>query len=348
MPRNLRTFKAGVSAMVIMACVASCTVSGAKRPFWGAALDGYPLTPEILSGAAEEMQTPLQLAVFFMHWPSAGSGGDFPGSSLDAVWGSGALPCITWEPFILRDGREEMIPHAEFTGGGHDRYISKFAAEAAAWGKPLIIRFAHEMNIERYHWGTTKAQYGPQSPEIYRGMYRHVVNIFKKSGAGNVLWAFCPNAESVPDAGYDPSAGWNRAAAYYPGDDLVDILGIDGYNWGTTQTLAENGWQSRWRSFESIFQAGFTELRSISAHKPIVVFETASATQGGDKSKWVREMLDTARRWSLAGVVWFQVHKEIDWRFRTGLDEKIAVTHPNGDAARQWALRCIEQRRKGP
>ncbi|MBI4795197.1 MAG: hypothetical protein HY790_05055 [Deltaproteobacteria bacterium] len=112
---------------------------------------------------------------------------------------------------------------------------------------------------------------------------------------------FCPNAESLPNPVQDPQASWNRASNYYPGDDYVDLLGMDGYNWGTTQTMEKNGWQSRWRSFQEIFAPMYQELRSLSPHKPLLVFETASAMEGGDKAWWIKETMPLLRSWQVQG-----------------------------------------------
>ena len=181
-----------------------------------------------------------------------------------------------------------------------------------------MIRFAHEMNIERYHWGTKKSGYGPESPDIYKRMFQYVSTMFQKAGAQNALWIFCPNSESVPNASYDPSASWNRIEDYYPGDKYVDVLGIDGYNWGTTQTRAKNGWDSQWKEFAALFRPAFEKLRHLAPDKPIFVFETASVNQGGDKGLWIKNALETARGWKLNGLVWFQVKKENDWRINSG------------------------------
>jgi hypothetical protein len=259
-----------------------------------------------------------RVVVFFLQWPPSPEGGTFPRRSLDAVWAGGGVPCITWEPMYYQAGREITIPGDKVTRGAYDPYISDFARAAARWGRPLMIRFAHEMNISRYHWGTEAEVYGPRSPGVYRAMHHHVVDLFRKAGADNVLWVFCPNAESVPNTSYDPGAGWNRIEDYYPGEDYVDILGMDGYNWGTTRTREEHGWQSHWKSFEEIFAPAYRTLKALSSDKPLLVFETASAVRGGDKASWIVRALKTAQKWRLQGLVWFQVHKEIDWRINSG------------------------------
>lgn len=341
--RHAKAFATMAAAALLLGTAASFAEGPAAGWPWGAAVHGYPVTRELIAKASSEMGTAPRIVVFFRHWPAVGEQGEFPEGSLQAIHEAGALPCITWEPFFIRDGQETMIPHEHLTGGVFDGYITAFAKGCAQWGRPLIIRFAHEMNLSRYHWGTEKERYGPESPAIYRKMFRYVNGIFTSAGASNVLWAFCPNAESVPHIGYDPAAGWNRVSDYYPGDDVVDILGMDGYNWGATQTVAKNGWQSQWRSFRETFAPLYTELRTLSPEKPVVVFETASASAGGDKARWVRAMIETARVWRLSGVVWFQVNKEIDWRLGSGMPHTVALPEPVPTACiLQWAEGLID------
>jgi len=170
------------------------------------------------------------------------------------------------------------------------------------------------MNLSRYHWGTEGEKYGPESPRIYRKMFRYVVKAFREEGTNNALWVFCPNAESIPNPDHEEDAEWNRAANYYPGDEWVDVMGMDGYNWGTARTVAVDGWDSRWLSFHEIFSPLRNELLELAPDKPLCVMETASVTEGGDRRKWIKDGLQTATKWELDAVVWFQVEKEFDWR----------------------------------
>ena len=70
----------------------------------------------------------------------------------------------------------------------------------------------------------------------------------------------------------------------YPGDAVVDRVGLDGYNWGTTQA-----W-STWQSFGEVFGPGVAELDALSS-RPIHVTETgAPEGAGGDKAAWITDM----------------------------------------------------------
>ncbi len=225
--------------MSLMVCCMLCATIAVSAIFpaivhavllWGFTLDGYPITEERLKTLTAETGMRPGLIVFFLQWPPPGDSErpHFPEESLRAIEKTGAIPCITWEPMHLIDGKEVVIEARNILKGDYDRYIVSFARAAKLWGKPFMVRFAHEMNIERYHWGVEKREYGPESAALYRDMYRYVVSIFRAEGARNVLWVFCPNAESLPNASYDATAGWNVMRNYYPGDEYVDVLGIDG------------------------------------------------------------------------------------------------------------------------
>ncbi|MFH1136836.1 MAG: glycosyl hydrolase [Pseudomonadota bacterium] len=297
-----------------------------KDFFFGLALDGGPVTSDMIARAASETSLAPRMIVFFLQWPGPGGAGEFPRADLEAIEKARARPCLTWEPMRIEpDGREITIDYRDILAGKHDAYLTGFAQAARNWGRPFVMRFGHEMNLARYHWGTDREAYGPRSPGVYRAMFVYLVDLFRREKADNVQWAFCPNAESQPHPNWD-GAVWNRAGAYYPGDDYVDILGMDGYNWGTTQELAVNGWDSRWMSFSEIFSDLHSELSNLSPAKPLIVFETSSARPGGDRSAWVAEALAAATAWGLEGLVWFQANKEVDWRLLPDKDgESIAA-----------------------
>lgn len=304
--------------IVLSACLApsACANQGeGSLPAFGAALDGMPLTRTRLDGVQAETGLFPAMAVFFVQWPEDPSKTWFyPAETLEAVREFGAAPCLTWEPmFIDAGGEEGVIPAGRILSGEYDGYIQGFARRLREHGGPVVVRLAHEPNIPRYHWGDPDGL-GPASPATYRKLFRYIVNRFRQEDAPNVRFAFCPNAES------HPFEDWNRVENYYPGSDVVDLVGMDGYNWGDTRTLEEHGWQSSFRSFKEIFKDMRARLLDLAPGKPLVVFETACAPTGGDKAAWIREMGETAREWGLAALCWFQADKETDWRLGAGVE----------------------------
>lgn len=286
---------------------------------FGLALHGLPVTAQKLKALQCAAGLPVSMVVFFLQWPELPENIYFPRDSLEAISDFGAVPVITWEPMYLKDGQEKVIPAKEILGGKYDRYIENFARASKEYVRPVIIRFGHEMNLSRYHWGTPDG-YGPENTGLYKNMFRHVVKIFRKAGAANAYFAFCPNAESIPNTSFDPAAGWNKISAYYPGDEYVDVLGMDGYNWGLTRTREKHGWTSSFRSFAGIFSDCHHELKKLNKDKPLIVFETASAPSGGDKGLWIAEAFEQARAWGITALNWFEADKEVDWRFAGSCD----------------------------
>ena len=98
----------------------------------------------------------------------------------------------------------------------------------------------------------------------------------------------------------------------YPGGRYVDWTCLDGYNWGK---VAVN--PHPWQSFDELFAASYRKLtKKIAPKKPMILGELASSTAGGNKSRWIRQMMSALpRRYPrVRGVVWFDTYdRGIDW-----------------------------------
>ena len=291
--------------------------------FWGFAVEGYPITDKDLLNLEGQTGIHPKIVVFFLNWPSAGDGSNvvFPKQTLEAVESIGSLPCLSWDPRHYDFRYETTISSDSILNGDYDTYIRRFANEAKKFKRPFLIRFGRNMNLERFHWGTERNNFGPDSPDIYKSIYRHVVYIFRRQGAKNVKWVFCPGADSMPGSSAKQNAGWNKIENYFPGDDYVDVFGLDGYNWGTSMTTDVQGWDSRWKTFREIFEPAFKEISALAGEKPVVIFEAACSVQGGDKNQWIREAFDVLKEWRVQGIVWYHAVTDCDWRFNTSTDD---------------------------
>lgn len=191
------------------------------------------------------------------------------------------------------------VPHhglAPILRGEHDEDIGAYAQAIGGLGYPILLRFGHEMNLPGSGW------FGEPQPFI--AAWQRMRGIFDEVGATNALWVWCP---------YVHDRGTRRFESYYPGGDAVDVVGLDGYNWGRRR------WWQRWRSFDAIFGASYAALRRMAADKPIVLAEIGCAETGGDKAAWMRQaLLDAipARYPALKAVIWFEHHRpdHPDWR----------------------------------
>ena len=206
----------------------------------------------------------LAIIPWYLNWSSG-----FPAKTMAAIRGHGSIPELTWQP----DGLNPNPILSKITNGVYDSYITKFAQGAKAWGLPFFLRFAHEMN-GGYSWsehapGNSVGQYAP--------MWRHVHDIFTSVGATNVTWVWCPNIDSPT----------STLAGLYPGDAYVDWTCMDGYNWGTSQPQ----WNSHWRTFSNLVTGTYKSFLQIAPSKPIMIGETASVEQGGNKAAWITDAL---------------------------------------------------------
>jgi hypothetical protein len=232
---------------------------------------------------------------------------------------AGRITLATWEFRQSLSGVTDpyaLKPLQSIVAVQHDAYLQDFAREAAAFGQPLFLRWGHEMNGDWYQWsgmknnGAKMDTFGdpqkPDGPELFVAAYRHIHDVFQQAGASNVLWVWCPNVVMTGTLG----AEWNQLANYYPGDEYVDWLCMDGYNWGTSQD-----W-SKWQTFDEVFRATYDELRAINATKPIMIGETASSDKGGDKAAWITDAFARLQQDypQIRALTWFNVNKETDWR----------------------------------
>ncbi len=224
--------------------------------------------------------------MFYADWE--GRDGTFDPAVMDAIRVRGAVPMVSWMPYGVR--------LTDITAGVHDRYLTRWLTAARDWGSRLLVRPFIEMNGDWYVWGLGV---GGNSTTDLVAAWRHVVDLGRTIGARNIEWVWSPNEGQLERI---------SLAAIYPGDEWVDWLALDGYNWGTAHP-------SGWRSFERIFRRSYDAITSLSS-RPLMIAETGSAEAGGDKAGWIRraftETLPTMPR--IRAVVWFHERKEADWR----------------------------------
>lgn len=319
--------------------------SSLKQPLfvWGFSIEGFPISANSLDQLEQETKISPQIIQFYLQWPASLNRFESISSSLDAIASKGAIPCMTWEPMSTVNGIEVTIPYERILNGEYDRYLTHMANEIKKWNHPLIIRFAQEINLDRYHWGGTLEQFNFESPNRYIQMFRYVVNLFKQHHVDQVLWAFCPNVDSVPNQ------PWNTPSHYYPGNEYIDILGMDGYNWNITPEIAKErnqAWTKPWISFEELFGHLYEDLKKLAPHKPILVFETSSVDRAGNQnSTWIKEAIHTAKKWNLLGIIWFQVKKEEDWRINQHGDfTYLSIVRSATNPFQSWVMHDLNQK----
>lgn len=234
-----------------------------------------PLPADLSSTQALEQQLGGHFGVYMFYHVL---GTDFPTAALSRIVGSGRMPMLTLQSWIPQDPNhiydKDATLYLRILSGEYDDYFHRFARDAARFGHPLLFRFDNEMNGD---WDAWSAFFYGKDTRIYRETWRYVHRIFDSEGATNLLWVWNPNADSYP------AFGWNHQAMYYPGDDVVDWVGLTGYNTG-----GEN-----WRSFREAYRSTYEIAQHLAPNKPLIITEFGSHDVGGDKAAWIRDMWET-------------------------------------------------------
>jgi hypothetical protein len=279
------------------------------RILLGAYDEGVPRTLDGIVELEQRIGTTLPLIQLYSAWGDKPEQ-QFPLKLVTAVAEVGSIPLVTWEPW-LSDFENTRHPHialrdvrdrhglASVARGDYDIYIDAWAADAARYARPILLRFGHEMNdAYRYPWGPQN-----NTKEEYIAAWRHVVDRFRRAGAHNVLWVWSPHV------------AYEYWELYYPGDAYVDWVATGVLNYGP---IAH--W-SRWWSFAEIFGEKYPQLAAFG--KPVMIAELGSLAVGGDRSQWYREALTDlpARYPAVRAVVLFNVgddqtvtYQKVDWR----------------------------------
>jgi endoglucanase len=251
--RAAAPLRLAVLALAVSVVLALLPGAASGRVAMGAYIRGADIHPGKIDRFADKVGRRPVVVGIYRDW---GTGPVLEAEQLEEIWRRGAMPMVTLEPW--------SASLRSIARGRHDRYIRGMARRAARWGKPIMLRFAHEMNGNWYPWGTGT------SAVTYKRAWRHLVRVFRHNGASNVLWIWCPYA-----------GGDLPFSSRFPGGRWVDWVGLDGLNWGGA---------FGWHSFGEIFGGAYRRLTRLS-HKPVILAEVGSGTVGGSKAAWLRRAL---------------------------------------------------------
>lgn len=195
-------------------------------------------------------------------------------TELSTISDNGWRPMISANPYLFTDCQARgMTLYKAIASGNCDAFLERVGQNLKKVQKPFFLRFAWEMNVASMPWSTL---YTRDSPEDFVNAFRRFHDIVKKEGATNVLWVFSPQITTPTTEDIKP---------LYPGDAYVDWVGLDGYNWGTTQS-----W-SKWQDFFSLFAPSYAEMTLLAPGKPLMIAEVNTSYVGGDQAKWYEDAL---------------------------------------------------------
>jgi len=219
--------------------------------------------PAAFSSLEQNLGLNFSSATWYLDWSDT-----FTPDIAQGFQSKGKIPELSWQPQINGSG----VSYDAVTAGGYNNYIDSFARSVQSLGFKIRIDLAPEMNADWEPWGMGNPG---NNPDNFKAFWQYTVNRFRADGATNVEWIWAPNIHY-----------WGEKYSFadiFPGNDYLDFMGLDGYNWGTTQP------GSTWQSFQDVFGPSYNDLRNLSSKK-ILITEVASAEQGGSKAQWILDM----------------------------------------------------------
>jgi endoglucanase len=275
--------------------------AGPPGALFGAYVQGGGNGADVQMAAVESRERDLgrRLAIdhHFYPWDK-----EFPTAREQGDLEAGRVPMISWNGTL----------NLGIDLGLQDDLIKTRAAAVKALPGKVMIRWMWEMD------GRRKAN-DSGHPALYVAAWRHIHDVFAAEGATNVQWVWCPNATAFNDGGNAPS--------FYPGDEYVDWICSDGYNWAPGRS------GDQWRSFASIYTSFYDW--GLPHHKPLMVGEFgAQERDPGDKAQWLTEAREALKTHfpGIKAVVYFDANKDYDWRVSTSPQTLAAFRDMANDA----------------
>ncbi len=204
---------------------------------------------------------------------------------------SGGIVTISWHPdnpLSNKSSWDTTSTVKQILRGGilHDKYknwlkrvanfmngLKKFIGPQV----PIVFRPFHEMNGDWFWWGAASC-----TEEEYKRLWRETVYILKDEyKVHNLLYLYSPNTLNTE----------SEFLKYYPGDEYVDMLGVDIYQYGTEA------------EYMNTLKRDITVLKKVGAEKdkPFALSETGFSMLKGVPQWWTK-VLDKSV--SDSGIAW--------------------------------------------
>ncbi|MBM2623063.1 DNRLRE domain-containing protein [Actinoplanes sp. LDG1-06] len=277
-------------------CVTGANLVPSCGVLWGAAAGGFTTAPRDQALKDWEKLSGRTSTIFHTYHK-----GDeiFPTKAEIAMTSDAASPRVLLTNWKIAYGST----WAKVAQGQQDKRIDAFAARAKAYGKKFFLVLNHEPENDV----VAKAGSGMEAKD-FAAMYRHTILRLRAQGVTNVVnvMAYMGNEKWMAQS-------WWKDL--YPGDDVVDWMGLDSYvsvepgyyHYGKFNDLldrAPTGGGTNWYDWATTKHAA----------KPIMVAEWGAYHRVGkinDKSAVYNSVLpELAKRPAIKAIVYFDTKKD--------------------------------------
>ena len=274
---RLRATRAGIVAAAVLAVALLATpVLAEQRILFGAHPGGNnDGRLAALTDLESSIDRQLDFVRVFELWDSP-----FPSAFHDAVIASDRKMLLSVR---ARRMNGSFVPWRQIAdaqpGSAIYTQLVSWIERVRAIGEPVWFTFNHEPEFAE------NTANGVASD--YLAAWRRVVNEFRARGVGNVEFVWIMTDWSF----HVPATDRRYAPKWYPGDDYVDHIAADAYNWSTCR--GDLG--TPWRPLEWTI-APLRDFGRQHPDKGLMLAEWASTTQGGDKAAWITEAAELLKQ----------------------------------------------------
>ena len=288
----------------------------------GASVPGLPGDRTGLLALERALGAHLAIASAFVDWTYVIGG---PHTRLMADGGSRKV-LLSWEPYGTR--------FTDVTSGARDHYLQRVADSMRDFPYDVFVRPWPEMNGNWSTWQPTTEGDKPDggTPTQFVAAWRYLVTFMRSRGVTHLKFVFAPDASDAPNS--------TPVATIWPGSQYVDVLGMDGYNWGDTRRGADA--VEHWQSFSQIFAPMYAALTRLDPSAAVWITELGSkeprkeddwlypqesspADPAHSKATWIDEMMHSTIFPRVQALVFFNKQKERDWRLNSSTEALTAI-----------------------
>lgn len=342
-------------ALFGMLCLASARASSSaraeelaplrERAAFGAYTRGLPYFPAGLSRIESNAQLGARLEIVsgFVDW-------DYVlGEPRDLLLAGGGTRKLlySWEPHCPAPDR--CIDFRAIVAGELDAYLERVAASMRRFPHEIYVRPWAELNADWSPYRPGSASPSAGSIDEFKAAWRYLVGYFRARAVSNLRFVFNPDAAVDSDH--------VAIAQIWPGAEYVDVLGIDGYNWGESGRKGGN----TWLEFEALFAPMYEALTRLHPSAPVWICEFGSKepkkSDGSanspapvdprhSKAQWIEAFMSSGAFPRIEALIYYDAYtpkrdNQRDFRFASSA-ESLAMIR------KQLALRRRVARQGGP
>lgn len=211
----------------------------------------------------------------------------------------GGIVTISWHPYNPLTGdnawdvSDSTVVRNILPGGTHHEMFKDWMKRIAEFlsslpihhsslftlHSPLILRPWHENNGSWFWWGKNLC-----TPAEYKALWNMFQDYMQKECATEFVWSYSPN--------YDSSLTEQDFLTRYPGNDRVQLIGLDAYQNGSRE------------EFQSLLDNNLTMLCNYAArnHKPVALTECGYRSVPDD-TWWTGALLPVIEKYPLQYVL---------------------------------------------